>query len=174
MTITFFVAGIPRPGGSKTARLVCRKGGAPVMVNGRPLITTRDAGGELTKNWRSIVAHSAAAAYQGSPLCGALEVQFHFVMPRPRGHFGSGKNAGKVKAAAPTFHTVKPDVLKLSRSTEDALTGIIWRDDSITSRLTAEKVYGDRPGCRVTVTELEPVEPAASERATELFAEATA
>ena len=36
----------------------------------------------------------------------------------------------------------RPDLNKLSRACLDALTGIVWRDDSQVVRLEAEKEYG--------------------------------
>jgi Holliday junction resolvase RusA-like endonuclease len=85
-------------------------------------------------------------------------------MPRIGSHYGSGKNAEKLKPTAPKFHTVKPDATKLLRSTEDALTGILWRDDAQIARQTVEKSYGERAGAWITVeqlelAEVEPVEP---------------
>lgn len=149
--VSFFVSGIPRPGGSKTAQVIRRKGGAIVMHNGRPLVTMRDAGGENTKDWRANVAFFARQAYHGDPIDAALRVEFAFVMPRIKGHYRSN---GFLKHSAPKYHTSKPDALKLARSTEDALTGILWLDDSRTAELTSSKVYGDRPGCQVTVYRL--------------------
>ena len=66
----------------------------------------------------------------------------------------SPKRLGELRRGAPLYHTVRPDVLKLSRSTEDALTGICWQDDSANCVLTASKLYSDRPGCQITITQL--------------------
>ena len=43
-------------------------------------------------------------------------------MQRPKSHFGTGRNAGKLKPSAPKYPAVKPDVDKLSRAVHDALT----------------------------------------------------
>jgi Holliday junction resolvase RusA-like endonuclease len=50
-----------------------------------------------------------------------------FIMPRPKNQYDA---KGNLKNPAPFFHTVKPDRIKLARAVEDALTGIIWVDDS--------------------------------------------
>jgi Holliday junction resolvase RusA-like endonuclease len=50
-----------------------------------------------------------------------------FRMPRPKAHY---KASGEIKADAPWFPIVRPDLTKLLRSTEDAMTGIVWHDDS--------------------------------------------
>ena len=54
----------------------------------------------------------------------------------------------------PTFVTGLEPLLKLARSTEDALTGIAYADDSQTARLVASKRYPlihEVPGCKVTI-----------------------
>lgn len=140
--IEFFVPGIPKPGGSKRAFYVKK-------LN-RAVIT--DAGGASTKEWRQQVAAFARDAYNGPLLDGAMTVTMQFFMPRPKGHSGSKG----IKPSAPLYPATKPDVLKLARSTEDALTGIIWRDDCTTVSLSLDKQYADsrpdgRPGARITV-----------------------
>jgi len=151
--IDIFVPGIAQPGGSKTATVIRRKGGAIVMVNGRPLVTTRDA---CKKNpeWKQTVAFFARKQYAGDPLDCPLSVRFIFTMPRPKGHYGSGRNMGVLKASAPQYHTSKPDALKLARSTEDACTGILWRDDCLTVDIRSRKIYGENPGVRIVVQKL--------------------
>ena len=151
--VSFFVPGLPRPGGSKTATLIRRKGGEIVMKNGRPLITTRDDA-KGNKEWKAQVAYFANTHYQGQPLDCPLAIEVTFVMPRLKGHFGSGKNANVLKANAPAFHTVKPDCTKLLRAAEDALTGILWRDDAAISLQIVRKVFGDRTGMHITVRTL--------------------
>lgn len=140
---SFFVPGIPAPGGSKKAFGFRRPNGS-IGVN-----MVDDA--KRNAPWRAIVAHAGRQAYAGELLAEPLEVTMAFVMPRPKGHYGTGRNAMVLKPSAPTFHTSKPDALKLARSTEDALTAIIWRDDATTARIVSEKRYGDKPGVLITV-----------------------
>lgn len=139
----FVVIGIAKPGGSKR--------GFVNPKNGRVIIT------EDSKNrsWRQEVAQAGAVAMAGrEPELGALAVTFTFVRPRPRGHFGTGRNAGVVKTGAPAFPITRPDVLKLARAAEDALTGIVWRDDSqiVDERLL--KVWGAPERLEVVVRAL--------------------
>lgn len=136
--ISLFIAGIPQPGGSKRA----------FVVKGRAVVTD-DC--KRNKDWRSLVSHTAKLEYAGLPLAVPLAVTMRFTMPRPKSHYRTGKHAGELRPDAPTYHAKKPDALKLARSTEDALTGIIWRDDCQTVALQVSKVYGDRPGCHVEV-----------------------
>ena len=136
----FFVPGLPRPGGSKR--------GFYIASLKRVVITDAN---KKVKTWKDTVSAFAADQFHGVPLDGALRVDVLFTMPRPKGHWGSGKKSTLLRSSAPHFHTSKPDVLKLMRSTEDALTGIIWRDDSANVDLRLRKIYGERAGAQITV-----------------------
>lgn len=141
--LRFAVVGVAKPGGSKRA--------FAHPSTGR-IIVTEDS---KNKPWRQEVAGAGAVAMGERDLfLGALAVTFTFVRPRPRGHFGTGRNAGLVKATAPAFPTTRPDVLKLARAAEDALTGIVWRDDSqiVDERLL--KVWGAPERLEVVVRAL--------------------
>lgn len=50
-----------------------------------------------------------------------------FLFMRPKGHYGA---RGTLRPSAPPFHVVRPDGDKLLRSSQDALTGTLLRDDS--------------------------------------------
>jgi Holliday junction resolvase RusA-like endonuclease len=146
LLLSFFVPGLPAPGGSKRFVGMGKKTGRAILI---------DAAGVRNKNWRTCVACCGHEHAPAELLRGALSVSFAFVMPRPKSHYHtSKKRAGALREDAPTFHTSTPDVLKLSRSTEDALTNVIWADDAQTVRLTATKEYGDKPGCQITITAL--------------------
>lgn len=137
-TLSFFVPGIPRPGGSKK--------GFYIAKIKRVVIT--DASGKPGKDWRGDVKAVALQAYKGDPLDEPLRLSIEFTMPRPKNHYRSN---GQLKPGAPHFHTSKPDTTKLIRSLEDALTGILWKDDSSVCMQSAVKVYGEKPGARVTL-----------------------
>lgn len=150
-TLQFFVAGIPAPAGSKKA-FALRKGGA---FTGRTIVT--DAC-KRTKPWQSDVKHVVSSSYTGPVLEGPLRVTFTFQLHRPKGHYGSGKNSEMVKASAPEHPCVMPDVLKLARAVEDALTGIVWRDDAQIVQEILAKEYvsaGQKTGVWITVVEPE-------------------
>jgi Holliday junction resolvase RusA-like endonuclease len=155
-----WVPGIPRPGGSKTSQVIFRGGQIVMNAKGRPLITTRDAGGEKTAAWKDTVSFYAREQFKFAPLLCELKVGFIFYLPRIGSHYGTGKNKGVLKASAAIFHTVKPDKTKLTRSTEDALTGIIWKDDTQICDGFQTKFYtceesNWNPGARIVVSILE-------------------
>ncbi len=136
-TITLWVGGIPRPGGSK------RHVGGGRMIDA----------GKHTASWRNMVATVAVAQYKGPILRGPLRVVMVFDMPRPKGHF---RKDGTVKPSAPRYHTIKPDATKLARAAEDALTGIVWADDAQIVHQENYKVYicDGKPGVSITIEEI--------------------
>lgn len=143
-SITFFVPGIAKPAGSKRAFYI------PKLK--RAVITDACA---KSRDWKGDVKHAAhRAMFEMSPLTGPVSLTVEFRMPRPKSHYGTGKNASQLKPNAPTWHTSKPDATKLLRCIEDAMTGIVWTDDAIIARQKVFKVYGSQIGARVTVTEL--------------------
>lgn len=80
-----------------------------------------------------------------------LRVDLHFYLPRPKGHYGTGRNAGVLKASAPTNHTKRPDIDNLRKLVMDAMTGIFWRDDSLVCEGTTKKTYSDRPRTEIYI-----------------------
>lgn len=154
--VSFFVAGCPRPGGSKKASFIPKRGGGFVTrPDGRPIIAVRDMGGEKTENWRSCVAHECRKARQGDLIDGVIGLKVEYRMPRPKGHYGKGRNASVLKASSPSYHTSAPDTTKLTRSLEDALTNVLWRDDAAVTEQRLRKIYAASPGAQITVWILE-------------------
>lgn len=89
---------------------------------------------------------------------GPLWVSFEFVFVRPRSHYGTGRNALQLKLTAPEWPTGKRnDRTNCLKSTEDALTGIIWYDDSQIVDGPVTKRYGPQEVIRVTVRELDDI-----------------
>lgn len=84
-----------------------------------------------------------------------LVVEVVCFMPRPKGHWGTGKNAGRILSSAPPAPLSKPDGDKLLRTTWDALTGIAFDDDSRIVDGIIRKRWAEpgREGARITVEE---------------------
>ncbi len=141
MTISFFVPGLPQPGGSKRA-FINPKTKRPIITEDNP----------RSKDWRASVAQAAAEVFK-KPLAGPLEVIFEFYLPRPAGHIS--KKKGGLRKSAPVYPVTRPDVLKLSRSTEDSLKGIAFVDDSQIVMETLVKQYAEKTiGARITINEI--------------------
>jgi Holliday junction resolvase RusA-like endonuclease len=108
--------------------------------------------------WRDSVAAAAAdeARRRGWTPLRAVDVTVTFMFRRPKSHYGSGRNASTLKPFAPRWHSTKPDLDKLLRSTFDALTtsGVIT-DDSRIVCVQAYKLYveaGCPTGASITLT----------------------
>ncbi len=143
MIVSFFVAGNPVAKGSAKA----------FVVKGRAIVTQDN--GEKQKPWASIITYEAALRVSKYIESEPVSLTLDFVMPRPKGHYGSGKNEGRVKDNAPIYHTVKPDLDKLVRCVKDALTSVVWKDDSQVVIVKARKKYGIRPGVTITFSKIE-------------------
>lgn len=142
--IEFFVAGVPVPKGSAKA----------FMRPGAKFPTVMQDNREKQKPWASAIGYAAQQEVAESIQAGAVEINILFHMPRLKGHYGTGKNGGTLKASAPTYHTSKPDLDKLIRCVKDALTGIVWKDDSQVATVCASKVYSEQPGAQIKISPL--------------------
>lgn len=150
--LMFDVEGTPTPQGSKKAFARTNK------ATGKTTVALVESAGERLKAWRAeIVAAAMVAKVKAgwAPANGPVVVDLVFYLPRPKGHYGTGRNAGLLKDSAPAVPTTKPDGDKLTRAALDALTtAAVYRDDSQVVDFRARKVFADgrRPGARIEVT----------------------
>jgi crossover junction endodeoxyribonuclease RusA len=84
---------------------------------------------------------------------GACRVSIDIDLVRPASHYGTGRNAQKLKPSAPAKPIAKPDVDKIARAVLDALTGVLWRDDAQVVSLCVRKLYDSENATRVFVGE---------------------
>lgn len=102
---------------------------------------------KFTKPWMDSVKWFAMK--EVGPMClleGPLHLIITFFLSRPRNHYGTGRNTGKLKSSAPPYPMVTPDLTKLVRAVEDALTGIVWKDDKQVAEQHMRKRYAEKPG----------------------------
>lgn len=127
------VHGTPAPQGSK------RHIGKGVMIESSKKV----------KPWRQDVRAAALDAIEaGGPTfpTGGVSLDVVFRLPRPKGHYRTGRNAEKLRDSAPPTPAVKPDLDKLIRSTLDALGEAgVWRDDAQVVQVDASKAYAAEP-----------------------------
>lgn len=144
----FEVFGTPAPQGSK------RHVGNGVMVESSKKV----------KPWRADVRDAALAVRNGRDLLdGPLIADMVFTFLRPRGHYRTGRNNHLLRDGVPPQPCVMPDLSKLVRSTEDAITKILWTDDArVVEYGRLAKVYVgsdpdalDRPGALIRIYRLE-------------------
>jgi Holliday junction resolvase RusA-like endonuclease len=134
--------GHPRPQGSKRA-FVNKRTGRPVLVEQS----------EHLKPWREAIVQAAVDPSR-QPLPGPLRVSMVFTMPKPL-------SAPKTRVTHPM---TQPDLSKLCRAAEDALTDAgVWVDDAqVVEYIRLAKVYPREdqdalhvPGIRVRVWAME-------------------
>ncbi|WP_050670494.1 RusA family crossover junction endodeoxyribonuclease [Luteipulveratus halotolerans] len=132
--VSLHIAGDPIPQGSKK---IGRHGRRPVIL---------DDNDAKLKPWRARVTLGARQAMLGRPPVDApIELRIVFMIERPRGHYGTGRNAGTLRASAPMRPAVKPDVDKLERAILDALTGVVYVDDGRVVDTHVSKIYAPEP-----------------------------
>lgn len=177
--IRFTVIGDPQPAGSKRAFIVqatiCRTCGYKVedaekglpncpkcrQPRPRPRAAISDDN-TRSKPWQYAVAACAREAHHDQLLTGPLRVTMVFYRPRPRGHYGSGANSGRLKPSAPLYPETKPDVLKLARGVEDALTRVVYTDDALIVEEHLSKRWGEpaRVEVEIEAVDVRAVQPA--------------
>ena len=138
--LDFFVPGDPAPQGSKR-----------YLGDGRMAESSK-----RVAPWRADIRAVAEAMMEPrheALWAAPVYVQLDFYLSRPKSHYGTGRNAQKIKESAPKWPG-RPDVDKLARAVLDALTGLVIADDSTVVELLASKAYGRRPGVAVLVEEM--------------------
>ena len=125
--ISFQVHGLPVPQGSTRSW----------VVNGKPVITSAAKG---LSTWRRLVADVAQRYAPEEPWEGPVGIELHFGIPKP-------KSAPKRKRVWPDK---RPDLDKLTRAVLDALTYVVYADDSQVVNIRATKDYG-APGVVVEI-----------------------
>lgn len=139
--IAFEVYGLPAPQGSKKA-VGRRKNGSTILIEMSRKV----------KPWREAVRAAAEAVRPKSPIMGPVVLSVIFTMRAPQ-----KMPRGRI------FPTTAPDLSKLVRSTEDAITdALLWADDALVVGTWSSKLYVgqegalDAPGASI---EIHPVEP---------------
>ena len=125
-TTRFVVYGKPQPKGSM--RAFTPRGWT------RSILTDDN---KSLRPWAQAVTLAAVEALERHPdalLDGPVCLRIHFYLPCP-------KSAPKRRVPRPTK---KPDLSKLTRCIEDALTGVLYHDDAQITRLEVTKVYAGR------------------------------
>ncbi len=150
--LSFTVFGLPGPQGSKKFVGLSKRGHGVLVESSKKV-----------QPWRAAVARAAREA-QGQgwvPLDGPLLLVVEFYMPRPKGH----------PKTIRTLPATTPDLSKLLRATEDALTtaGTYADDGRIVDHVIRERYATDIsrvrlahelevPGARIAVWSVSPLE----------------
>jgi Holliday junction resolvase RusA-like endonuclease len=178
-TLRIVVLGQPAPQGSHRSFAVRRKD-----ADGQWQYTGKTVHAESSEarvdRWRSDVMAAAAEriACRCDDNCGALALGYPlnepvvarmvFTFARPKSHYRTGANAHLLRDAAPRRPQGTPDLSKLLRSTEDALTaaGVLRDDCLIVDYTRAAKVWAKEddealalPGAFIEIYPLGPAPP---------------
>ena len=117
-----------------------------------------DAG--TAEGWKAEIALAARPHLPAKPIYGPIGLTVAFRFSRPRSHYGTGKNAARLKASAPRHHTSKPDLDNLIKAVKDCLTTIgMWRDDSQVIHEISSKEYAVPPGVSISIEMENPESP---------------
>jgi crossover junction endodeoxyribonuclease RusA len=108
---SIFVPGPVESQGSKRAYV---RGGRAVLVDDSARL----------KPWRATLSAEMHAKRPPSPVDGPVSLEVVVYVPRPKAHFGTGRNAGTLKAPAPEYPATGRDIDKVARAVFDAGTGI--------------------------------------------------
>ena len=145
MTLTAVVFGEAETQGSKRA-FIPKGGRRPVLVE-----DNKDL-----KPWRSQLQAEMREALNGAELPfgrgSPVQVQLLVFVQRPAAHYGTGRNAGKLKESAPAIPAgERKDLDKIARAVGDAGTGIWWLDDHQISAWFARRRYAEDGRIRTEV-----------------------
>ena len=132
-----------------------------IIVNGKPIAKARPRFGRAGKFDK---IYNAQESEEGKFLLlaieqishvfeGPIELTIFFYMPRPKIHYGTGKNEGVLKKSAPIFHTTKPDIDNLIKFPLDILNEVAWKDDRQIVKITAVKKYSEKPRTEILIKE---------------------
>ena len=119
--------------------------------SGRPLVYDADP---RLKVWRSQMQGEMAQTAPETPVDGPCKVGIQVWVLRPRSHYGTGKNADRLKESAPPFPRSGRDLDKCARAVLDAGSGIWWRDDAQVAELHVLRFYARQEQVQVWATEL--------------------
>lgn len=125
--MAIFVPGIPRPQGSKRH-----------VGNGRMIEASK-----YVDEWRKHVSVTVAMEWNEDRFLDPttpVKVHLNFRMP-------------KVKKPKAYAHVVRPDIDKLARAVLDAITGLVFWDDSQVVQLLVTKCYDQEPGVVIRVSQ---------------------
>lgn len=138
--LEFVVVGLPQPKGS-TRAFVPQKWAREAVAQGRAPRAIVTSDNPKNEGWQRTIANCAALELTRSVNAGCrftegpVVLAIVFYLPRPQALLT------KSKAGQAIPHVKKPDLDKLARAAKDALTGVVWTDDSQVTDLIARKRY---------------------------------
>lgn len=128
------------------------------VAKGRPRFARRGAHvvaytPAKTVSYENLIKIAATQAMAGaSPMDGPMHLSLSVILPVP----ASWSNKRRALALAGAIRATKrPDCDNYLKAIKDGCNSIIWCDDSQVVQISMRKDYGEIPGARVTVRELD-------------------
>lgn len=141
--VRFTVYGTASPAGSKTSG---------VKKDGGRFVRDSNPASAAWKGEVKAVAGKLMERADGGMLLGPLTMSLEFYRARPGNHYKSdGKTLSKKGEETP-YPISRPDSTKLTRGVEDAMTGIVYRDDSQIVQQIIKKWWGTPARVEVTLS----------------------
>lgn len=103
------------------------------------------------KIYKAQLGMLARAQFKQEPLTGPLKVNIVFFRPNQK---GISKKKLALREQGNILPTKKPDLSNFLKSFEDALNGIVWKDDALIVKETIEKRYSVNPRIEMTIYEI--------------------
>ena len=126
--------------------------GRPRFGNGRAFTD------KATQMYEAHARDSYLRAYPNTPPTDKpVAVTITFYLPRPKNHYGTGKNSHIMKESAPKYPCKVPDIDNLIKSVLDGLNKFAFEDDKQVIALTGYKFYAMTVPCvMVDINEMIP------------------
>ena len=131
--------------------------GAPVPQGSKRVFRGNivDMAPQRLRSYRQDIHVTALQAMNGrEPHVEPVGVTVTFSIPRPKNHYGTGRNAEVKKDSAPSAPAKPPDIDKLGRAVLDGMTGAVFRDDAQVVSLHLMKVWADHSDAATEVSVL--------------------
>lgn len=103
------------------------------------------------KGWKKLIVLEALMNIKKT-IQGPVWLSLEFHLPRPKSHFGTGRNADNIRRTAQVSHTQTPDLDNLIKAVMDALTRArVWEDDSQVMELHCSKHWARKTDSGVII-----------------------
>lgn len=104
-----------------------------------------------TASYETRVRQSAALLHKGEPTKAPVSLFLVFRMPVPTSY---PKKLKETLLTTSWHHAKRPDLTNLEKAVEDAINGIVWKDDGQVSVKITRKIYSATPGVTIQVVEM--------------------
>jgi Holliday junction resolvase RusA-like endonuclease len=119
----------------------------------RQFISSYSVQGELEEMYKFLIKQQLPRGF--FVIKNPVFLHLWFGLCRPRNHFGTGRNSGKLKPSAPKFPQVMPDIDNYEKFILDCMNKIVFKDDRLVISIRSDKRYTENPRTEIMVQELD-------------------